>query len=109
MQFNVVFIATVLLASAAPALSATITAFAGAGCTGSIIPLNSTAVAGSCIIFTNPVLPKSIGYSGVQQISFFESGGAHDACSHGPFLILGGGSGCATAPAGFNIESVLFS
>ena len=34
MQFNIVFIATALLASASLAMSATITGFAGADCTG---------------------------------------------------------------------------
>ncbi|KAJ7440546.1 hypothetical protein FB451DRAFT_1415160 [Mycena latifolia] len=89
------FIATALLASAAPALSATITAFAGAGCTGAITSLNSSAV--GCITFTNGGLPKSIGYSGANQISFFD----HDACSNGAFLTIDSGSGCVTAPAGY--------
>ncbi|KAJ7480785.1 hypothetical protein FB451DRAFT_1238439, partial [Mycena latifolia] len=101
MHFNAVFIAPALLTSAAPALSATITAFAGAGCTGSITAADSNAVAGQCIFFTNGGSAKSFGYSGVpNQISFFESGGPHDVCTNGAFLTLGGGSGCGTAPAG---------
>ncbi|KAJ7657594.1 hypothetical protein B0H17DRAFT_1097638 [Mycena rosella] len=110
MQFNIVFIATALLVSASPAMSATITAFAGAGCTGSITAVDNSAGAGQCIYFTGGGSAKSFGYSGVpNQISFYESGGAHDVCTNGAFLTLGGGSGCGTAPAGYNVESVYLS
>ncbi|KAJ7457306.1 hypothetical protein FB451DRAFT_1556318 [Mycena latifolia] len=110
MHFNAVFIATALLASAAPALSATITAFAGAGCTGAITSVDSNAAAGQCVFFTNGGSAKSFGYSGVpNSISFFKSGGPNDRCTNGAFLTLGGGSGCGTAPAGFNVESVSLS
>ncbi|KAJ6540753.1 hypothetical protein B0H19DRAFT_1269294 [Mycena capillaripes] len=88
MQFNLVFIATALLVSASPAI----------------------AGSGQCIFFTNGGSAKSFGYSGVpNQIPFFESGGAHDICSNGAFLMLGGGSGCGTASDGFNVESVFLS
>ncbi|KAJ6529784.1 hypothetical protein B0H19DRAFT_1274171 [Mycena capillaripes] len=61
-------------------------------------------------LLTNGGSAKSIGYSGVpNQIDFFGSGGAHDVCSNGATLVLGGGSGCGTAPAGFNFESVSLS
>ncbi|KAJ7642355.1 hypothetical protein DFH06DRAFT_1334232 [Mycena polygramma] len=53
---------------------------------------------------------KSISYSGVpNSISFFISGGGHDACTNGAQLTRGGGSGCATAPAGVNWESISVS
>ncbi|KAE9392242.1 hypothetical protein BT96DRAFT_979525 [Gymnopus androsaceus JB14] len=108
MQFNirVVFITAVL--AAAPALSASVTAFAGAGCTGSIV--SSASIGTGCLVFTNGGSARSWSYSGVpHSIAFFESGGAHDGCTNGAFETLGAGSGCATAPAGFNIESASVS
>ena len=36
----------------------------------------------------------------VSEIKFYISGGAHDTCTNGASLALGGGSGRATAPAG---------
>ncbi|KAJ7330500.1 hypothetical protein DFH08DRAFT_815404 [Mycena albidolilacea] len=110
MPFNIAFIVTALLVFASPAMSAKITAFAGAGCTGKITSVNNNAAAGQCVFFTEGGSAKSFGYSGVpHKISFFESGGAHDRCSNGAFLTLGAGSGCGTAPAGFNVESVFLS
>ncbi|PPQ89765.1 hypothetical protein CVT25_008049 [Psilocybe cyanescens] len=105
MQFNVFVIASALLASASVAMSATITGFAGADCTGTQgqsfnIPSNECFSLGGGST-------KSIRYSGVpSQIQFFISGGGHDSCTNGASLVLGGGSGCATAPAGVNWESV---
>ncbi|KAJ7604203.1 hypothetical protein B0H17DRAFT_1222274 [Mycena rosella] len=110
MQFNVVFIATALLVSASPAMSATLVFFNGANCGGSVIATSTGSTPGECILLSGGGSAKSISYSGVpNQIDFFESGGAHDACSNGATLVLGGGSGCGTAPAGFNFESVSFS
>ncbi|KAE9385297.1 hypothetical protein BT96DRAFT_601352 [Gymnopus androsaceus JB14] len=108
MQFNirVVFITAVL--AAAPALSASVTAFAGAGCTGTIVSTGSIGT--GCLAFTNGGSARSWSYSGVpHSIAFYESGGGHDDCTNGAFETLGAGSGCATAPAGFNIESALVS
>ncbi|KAJ7920215.1 hypothetical protein B0H13DRAFT_2319717 [Mycena leptocephala] len=91
MQFNVIFVATALLSSASLAMSATITAFAGAGCTGPMAKVSMCR----------------LDYSGVPgQIQFFISGGGHNSCTNGPSLVLGGGSGCATTPDGVNWESV---
>ncbi|KAJ7670610.1 hypothetical protein DFH06DRAFT_1178601 [Mycena polygramma] len=105
MQFNVVFIATALLASASLAMSATITGFAGADCTGTQGE-SFNVPAGECFTLGGGST-KSISYSGVpSQIQFYISGGGHDACTNGASLTLGGGSGCATAPAGVNWESV---
>jgi len=99
MQFNVVFIATALLASASLAMSATIIGFAGADCTGSQTP-TAQAPVGVCETLGSGSV-KSIRYSGVpNRIEFYISGGAHDNCTNGPTLVLGSGSGCATAPAG---------
>ncbi|KAJ7920217.1 hypothetical protein B0H13DRAFT_1867851 [Mycena leptocephala] len=105
MQFNVIFVATALLSSASLAMSATITAFAGAGCTG---PHGEgfDVPAGVCFSLGSGST-KSFSYSGVPgQIQFFISGGGHNSCTNGPSLVLGGGSGCATTPDGVNWESV---
>ncbi|KAJ7247778.1 hypothetical protein C8J57DRAFT_1240716 [Mycena rebaudengoi] len=105
MQFNVVFIATALLASASLAMSAQITGFAGADCTGSVV-FSSGASSNECLTLGGASV-KSISYSGVpSQIQFYISGGGHDSCTNGAQLTLGGGSGCATAPTGVNWESV---
>jgi len=99
MQFNVVFIATALLISAAPALSVGITFFEGAGCTGGVI-FSGNFPDNECVSLGGNSA-KSVGYSGVPSvINFFESGGAHDSCTNGAQLTLGGGSGCGTASAG---------
>ncbi|KJA17394.1 hypothetical protein HYPSUDRAFT_57738 [Hypholoma sublateritium FD-334 SS-4] len=104
MQFNVAFIATSLFASASLAMSATVTGFTGAGCTGDVgesfdIPT------GFCFTLGHGSV-KSISYSGVpNEIQFFVSGGGHDSCTNGASFALGGGSGCGTAPDGFNFES----
>ncbi|KAJ7648312.1 hypothetical protein DFH06DRAFT_1135756 [Mycena polygramma] len=108
MQFNVAFITSALLASASLALSATVTGFAGAGCTGTK-GKTFNVPAGECFTLGHGST-KSIKYSGVpNHIKFFISGGGHDACTHGAQLTRGGGSGCATAPAGVNWESVSVS
>ncbi|KAJ7787226.1 hypothetical protein B0H14DRAFT_2954715 [Mycena olivaceomarginata] len=53
MQFNVAFVAAALLASASPAMSATITFFTGAGCTGSTIGGSLTVSGTQCVFLTN--------------------------------------------------------
>ena len=99
MQFNVVFITTALLASASLAMSATVTVFAGADCTGS--QSGSTNVPTGFCGTLGSSSAKSIRYSGVpNQIQFYISGGGHDNCTNGSSLTRGAGSGCATAPAG---------
>jgi len=99
MQFNVVFITTALLASASLAMSATVTVFAGADCTGS--QSGSTNVPTGFCGTLGSSSAKSIRYSGVpNQIQFYISGGGHDNCSNGSSLTRGAGSGCANAPAG---------
>jgi hypothetical protein len=99
MQFNIVFIATALLASASLAMSATITGFAGAGCTGTQGE-SFDVPSGECFTLGSGST-KSISYSGVpSRIEFYISGGLHDSCTNGASLVLGGGSGCGTAPAG---------
>ena len=99
MQFNVIFITTALLASASLVMSVTITGFAGAGCTGTKGETRFGVSSGECIILGGG-LTKSINYSGVpSEIAFYISGGSHDLCTN-TYLVLGGGSGCGTAPAG---------
>ncbi|KJA24776.1 hypothetical protein HYPSUDRAFT_38434 [Hypholoma sublateritium FD-334 SS-4] len=106
MQFNVVFIATALLPSASLVMSSTITSFAGADCTGTVETVNTNVGSNVCLT-DGSNSAKSISYSGVgTEIQFFISGGGHDSCTNGASLTLGGGSGCATAPTGFNWESV---
>jgi hypothetical protein len=101
MQLNVVFIATALFASASLTMSATITGFDGAGCSGTQgVP--STVLPGVCFSLGDNS-KKSIGYSDVpNNIEFFLSGGDHNLCTNGAFSTLLGGSGpgCLTAPAG---------
>ena len=98
MQLNVVFIATALLASASLAMSATITRFDGANCTGTQGE-SSTLTASVCFILEGGST-KSISYSGVtKEIEFFIPGGSHDFCTNAQ-LTLGSGSGCGTAPDG---------
>ncbi|KAJ7506857.1 hypothetical protein B0H11DRAFT_1973079 [Mycena galericulata] len=105
MQFNVVFIATALLASASLAMSATVTLFAGSECNGT--DGGSFSVSSEECLSLGSSSTKSISYSGIpSEIEFFISGGGHDSCTNGASLVLGGGSGCGTAPAGVNWESV---
>ncbi|KAF9471194.1 hypothetical protein BDN70DRAFT_888392 [Pholiota conissans] len=96
MQFNLVFLATALLASASVAMSATITGFAGPDCTGSLSnPLSIQP--GECVSLGGDFV--SISYSGVpSKIGVFLG----DSCDNGadPFHL--GPSGCVTAPAGFH-------
>ena len=97
-QFRVIFSVASLLASAYPALSATVTAFAGADCSGS--GQSFGVGSGECLSMGCQSF-KSFGYSGVpSSIQFFLSGGPHDSCTNGASLTLGGGSGCGTAPDG---------
>jgi len=99
MQLKVAFLTSGLLV-AAPALAINVVAYFGADCTGSVVYSRSDAVTGQCYSLCSNSA-KSFSYSGVpSQAQFFESGGAHDSCTNGPTLVLGGGSGCATAPAG---------
>ncbi|KAJ7155591.1 hypothetical protein C8R46DRAFT_1040959 [Mycena filopes] len=107
MQFTIFVVAALLAAS--PALAGDFTFFTGAGCTGSIFASANDVPTGDCVFLTNGGSAKSIGYSNVpNQINFFESGGAHDGCSNGATLTMGGPNGCATAPDGFNWESLSF-
>ncbi|KAL0057604.1 hypothetical protein AAF712_015752, partial [Marasmius tenuissimus] len=100
MQFKLAFITTALLASASPAMSATLKWYSGAGCTGSVIGTSNGASSGQCIFLTNGGSAKSIGYNKLPHTaSFFISGGGHDKCTGGSSLSRTG-SGCATAPAG---------
>ena len=99
MQLNIVFIATALLASASLGMSAVITGFAGADCTGT--QGESFTLAAPICFSLGGGSTKSISYSGVpNQIEFFVSGGGHDSCTNGAQTTLGGGSGCGTAPDG---------
>ena len=100
MQFNVAFVAAALLSSASLAMSATVTGFAGADCSGSV-EFGPVGVSTNECLTLGGGSVKSISYSGVpSQIQFFESGGQHDSCTNGPQLVRGGGSGCANAPTG---------
>ena len=97
MQLKIVFI----LASASLGMSAVITGFAGADCTGTQGESSTLSTPGVCFTLGGDST-KSISYSGVpDQIQFFVSVGDHDSCFIGPpQLTLGSGSGCGTAPAG---------
>ncbi|KAF9462330.1 hypothetical protein BDZ94DRAFT_1261613 [Collybia nuda] len=100
MQFNVALLATALLVSASPALSAVVTFFAGSGCTGQVVGQSTDLPPNDCLT-AGSGSARSIGYSGVpNEIFFFESGGAHDTCTNGAQATFGGGSGCSTAPDG---------
>ncbi|KAF8912601.1 hypothetical protein CPB85DRAFT_1252503 [Mucidula mucida] len=112
MQFNIAFIASALLvAVAAPgALAADFVWYSGANCAGSVIARSPGVTAGSCVWLTNGGSAKSISYSGVpNHANFYKSGGTNDICTNGPSIVTGSGSGCATGPAGFNLESFNFS
>ncbi|KDR81323.1 hypothetical protein GALMADRAFT_208082 [Galerina marginata CBS 339.88] len=101
MQFKVVFLSTALLAFSSLALSATITGFGGAACTGPA-DLSNALTVDECLIFGNHS-QKSLSYSGVtNEIKFYIFGN----CTY-PNLVFGGGSGCATAPQGFSWGSVM--
>ncbi|KAJ7501539.1 hypothetical protein B0H11DRAFT_2224425 [Mycena galericulata] len=105
MQFSVVFVAIALLASASLAMSAQVTGFTGAGCGGSVVFSNGVS-SNECLTLGGGSV-RSMSYSGVpSKIQFFASGGPHDSCTNGPQAVFGGGSGCSTAPDGFNWESV---
>ncbi|KAJ7226699.1 hypothetical protein GGX14DRAFT_417157 [Mycena pura] len=104
MQSNGVFI-TSILASASLAMSATITGWDGANCSGT--QGQRFSVSSEECFTLGGGSTKAISYSDVPgQIQFYKSGGDHDACTNGAFLIRIGGSDCATAPDGFNWESV---
>ncbi|KAK7055764.1 membrane metallo-endopeptidase [Favolaschia claudopus] len=111
MQLNLLAIAAALALAATPsATAATIIAYFGADCGGDVIATSDDLNPGECIYLADQESARSMSYSGVpNQISFYESGGAHDACAHGATLILEGSEGCANGPDGFNLESVLIS
>lgn len=99
MQFSVFFFATALVASASLAMSATVTAFSGASCTGAAGP-SFQGPPGGCFSLGNGST-QSFGYSGVtDHINFYISGGGHNDCTNGANLTRGAGSGCGTAPSG---------
>ncbi|KAK7006732.1 hypothetical protein R3P38DRAFT_3601462 [Favolaschia claudopus] len=72
-------------------------------------PAPSTGAAlNTCVYFANGGSAKSISYSGIpkgDKGEFYKSGGQTDKCKGSPAVVTGSGSGCATAPAGFNLES----
>ncbi|KAF9472534.1 hypothetical protein BDN70DRAFT_900468 [Pholiota conissans] len=99
MQFNTFFIVTTLIVSAPWAMSATISGFAEANCTGNPI-ISGTASPGECIS-TGSIGVRSFSYSGVpNKIEFFILTGVIGQCLNGAELVLDGGSGCGTAPVG---------
>ncbi|KAJ7604441.1 hypothetical protein DFH06DRAFT_1349468 [Mycena polygramma] len=99
LQFNVAVITTALLASASLGMSANITTFPGVNCTGAGAR-SINAPADECTNFGGSS-PQSISYSGVpNQILFYEFTPLNNECLGGATLVRGGGSGCATAPAG---------
>ncbi|KAJ7085517.1 hypothetical protein B0H15DRAFT_1023521 [Mycena belliarum] len=107
MQFNIAFITSALLAAAMPAMSAKLTFFEGADCTGSSLPISTGSKPGDCVFLTHGGSSKSIKYSNVpNKIQFFISGGKHDKCTNGFAAVRSNGAGCETAPAGVNWESV---
>ncbi|KAJ7618695.1 hypothetical protein FB45DRAFT_872093 [Roridomyces roridus] len=101
MQLNVALVTGAILIAASPVLGANFVWFSGASCSGSVVSSQTNIPSNECVGLANGGSAKSISYSGVPNVvEFFESGGAHDFCSNGATLTFGGGSGCATAPAG---------
>ncbi|KAF9470797.1 hypothetical protein BDN70DRAFT_981153 [Pholiota conissans] len=99
MRITTAFI-TALLTTASLAASITITTFTGTNCTGPA-GQTSSVTPFECFPLNIPMV-KSISYSGVPNtstINFFKVTGAHSPCASAP-LVLGNGSGCATAPDG---------
>ena len=96
MQFKAFFAVVALVASANAAI---VTFFEGAECTGTVVG-TLDAGSGECVFITDGGSGRSVAYTGVvNEIQFFESGGAHDECTNG-FQDVASGSGCNTAPAG---------
>ena len=96
MPFKVLFATIALIASAN---AATVTFFDGAECTGDVVG-TLTVGTNECVFIANGGSGRSVAYSDVvNEIQFFESGGAHDECTNG-FQNVASGSGCNTAPAG---------
>ncbi|KAF7328331.1 Membrane metallo-endopeptidase-like 1 [Mycena venus] len=111
-KFNVAFIAAALLTSASSVMSVKFTAYEGADCTGKVLGVSTGSKPGDCVFLAHGGSAKSIQYSGVpqqDQVHFFKSGGGNDKCTNGAILTRPGGSGCATAPAGVNLESVKYT
>jgi len=108
MQLNVVFIATAVLASASLGMSqTTVTLFDGADCTGNESNFNLQT---PFCLSLGTGSTKSIAYTNVvNDIEFFVNDDNHNSCTNGPQTIFGSGSGCGTAPDGFNWESVLLT
>ncbi|KAJ7085510.1 hypothetical protein B0H15DRAFT_847095, partial [Mycena belliarum] len=101
MQLHVAFIASAVLAAAAPTMAATLTFFQGADCTGSSLPISTGSQPGDCVFLTQGGSARSIRYSGVpNSIEFYKSGGPNDICTGSPSDVRSDGSGCDTAPAG---------
>ncbi len=72
-----------------------------ANCAGSVIARSPGVTPGECVFLGNGISVKSISYSGVpNQTNFYESGGQNGCPLHGPILVTGSGSGCATGPPG---------
>ncbi|KAF7319690.1 SET domain-containing protein [Mycena kentingensis (nom. inval.)] len=106
MQFTSLI--TFVLATAAAANAATLEWFDGASCTGTRMQISANAGPGMCIWLANGGSARSIRYSDVPDgnvVRFYQSGGPHDVCSNG-HQAEETGSGCSTAPDGFNWESV---
>ncbi|KAJ7620396.1 hypothetical protein FB45DRAFT_930119 [Roridomyces roridus] len=109
MQLNIALIASAVLMAASPVLGANFVWFSGGGCTGSVVSTNDNVPTLDCIGLANGGSAKSISYSGVPSfVDFYKSGGGNDFCTNGATLSFGGGSGCATAPDGFNLESYFY-
>ncbi|KAH9478958.1 hypothetical protein JR316_0009421 [Psilocybe cubensis] len=86
-------------------MSATITGFSGADCTGTQGE-SFNVIVGECFSLGGQST-KSFQYTDVPtQSQYYASGGQHDSCTGTPSSIMPGGTGCATAPNGLNWESV---
>ncbi|KAJ7627384.1 hypothetical protein FB45DRAFT_60254 [Roridomyces roridus] len=110
MQLNLALIMSAILAAASPALAANFQWFSGSACGGSVVATSDNVPANECVGLTNGGSAKSVSYSGVPgSASFFQSGGQHDFCTNGATILVSGGSGCATAPPGFNIQSFSYN
>ncbi|KAF7325442.1 hypothetical protein MKEN_00392500 [Mycena kentingensis (nom. inval.)] len=98
---------TALAACVASTSAVTVAWYEGADCTGELYYSDPAVQVGQCYGYGGlPVSShKSIYFEGVpHEIHAFVSGGPHDSCSNG-YHAKGTGSGCLTAPAGFNWES----
>jgi hypothetical protein len=98
MRLETLLLVTIIIALSNRALAIEISMFDGADCGGNNKGTATGLTTGECLTLGLQSI-KSVSYTDVpNQIQLFVSGGDHDACSNGPQMTFGGGSGCASAP-----------